>query len=129
VNHITNRNIEKVDRELGNKEGFMSGFEFKSPERGVATHVYAAFEPSLKGRVTPIHSIRLIVHFSIRVDCDAAPRLISSLGYNGAYLQDSHIADPYKDTIRPYAKDSVEASRLWKLSEKLVKQNFDYKDA
>ena len=41
--------IENVDKELGNKEGFAEGFDFKSPERGVATHVYAAFEPSLKG--------------------------------------------------------------------------------
>ena len=40
---------ENVDRELGNKEGFTEGFDFKTPERGVATHVYAAFEPSLKG--------------------------------------------------------------------------------
>lgn len=38
-----------MDRELGNKEGFADGFDFKPPERGVATHVYAAFEPSLKG--------------------------------------------------------------------------------
>lgn len=41
---------EGVDKELGNKEGFSAGFDFKTPERGVATHVYAAFEPSLKGQ-------------------------------------------------------------------------------
>ena len=40
---------ENMDKELGNKEGFTEGFDFKTPERGVATHVHAAFEPSLKG--------------------------------------------------------------------------------
>ena len=39
---------EDVDKELGNKEGFTEGFDFKTPARGVATHVYASFEPSLK---------------------------------------------------------------------------------
>ena len=34
---------EDVDKELGNKEGFAEGFDFKTPARGVATHVYASF--------------------------------------------------------------------------------------
>ncbi|KAL9597619.1 MAG: hypothetical protein Q9179_004207 [Wetmoreana sp. 5 TL-2023] len=41
-------------------------------------------------------------------------------------LKDSHIADPYVDTIKPYARDKVEADRLWKLSEELVGQSFAY---
>ncbi|KAL8785851.1 MAG: hypothetical protein Q9195_008475 [Heterodermia aff. obscurata] len=41
--------LEAVDRELGNAEGWSAGFDFKTPARGVATHVYAAFEPTLKG--------------------------------------------------------------------------------
>ncbi|KAI4156773.1 MAG: hypothetical protein LQ340_000030 [Diploschistes diacapsis] len=87
--------LQGVDKELGNKEGFSAGFDFKTPERGVATHVYAAFEPSLKD-------------------------------HNGSYLQDSHIADPYVDTIKPYAQDAVEANRLWSLSEEIVGQKFEY---
>lgn len=47
------RRTEDVDKELGNKEGFVEGFDFKTPARGVATHVYASFEPSLKGRSFP----------------------------------------------------------------------------
>lgn len=46
---------EGLDKELGNKEGWAEGFNFKTPARGVATHVYAAFEPTLKGQsFTPI---------------------------------------------------------------------------
>lgn len=52
--------------------------------------------------------------------------LTSVLGYNGEYLQDSRISDPYTDTVRPWATSRVEADRLWKLSEKLVGQEFSY---
>lgn len=87
--------LQAVDRELGNAEGWSEGFDFKTPARGVTTHVVAAFDPALKG-------------------------------YNGHYLQDGHIADPYVETIKSYAQDKVEADKLWKLSEKLVGQNFTY---
>ncbi|KAF2104818.1 putative retinol dehydrogenase 12 [Rhizodiscina lignyota] len=40
---------------------------------------------------------------------------------SGAYLADCKIAEP----LNPYAKDPVGAERLWKLSEKLVGQEFD----
>lgn len=48
------------------------------------------------------------------------------LEHNGAYVQDNHIANPYVETIKPHAKDPVEAERLWKLSEQIVGQKFDY---
>ncbi|KAI9370069.1 hypothetical protein BJX61DRAFT_535956 [Aspergillus egyptiacus] len=44
---------------------------------------------------------------------------------NGAYLQDCHVADPWTETVKPWATDKVEAERLWKLSEELVKQDRD----
>ncbi|KAL8725887.1 MAG: hypothetical protein Q9181_006247 [Wetmoreana brouardii] len=87
--------MEAVDREQGNAEGWSEGFDSKTPARGVATHVVAAFDPALKE-------------------------------YNGDYLQNGHIADPYVDTIKPFAWDKVEADGLWKLSEELVGQNFAY---
>ncbi|KAM0257663.1 hypothetical protein ACHAQJ_004227 [Trichoderma viride] len=86
--------LAAVDRALGNTEGW-EDFKWKTPERGVATHIYAAFEPTLKEN-------------------------------NGAYLQDSRIADPYTDTVKPWVTDKIEADRLWKLSEKLVGQEFAY---
>ncbi|KAL9127722.1 MAG: hypothetical protein Q9217_003452 [Psora testacea] len=46
--------------------------------------------------------------------------------HNGAYLEDSKIADPWMKTVKPWATSSIEAERLWKLSEELVGQEFDY---
>ncbi|RFU77519.1 ww domain-containing oxidoreductase [Trichoderma arundinaceum] len=86
--------LAAVDKAFGNAEGW-EDFKWKSPERGVATHIYAAFEPSLKE-------------------------------HNGAYLENSHIADPYTETVKPWATSKTEADRLWKLSEKLVGQEFSY---
>ncbi|KAK1979461.1 WW domain-containing oxidoreductase [Colletotrichum cereale] len=86
--------LTAVDRSLGNKEGW-ADFKWKTPDEGTATHVYAAFEPSLKDN-------------------------------NGVYLENSHIADPWVETVKPWGTSPVEAERLWKLSEKLVEQEFQY---
>ncbi|KAJ0103987.1 hypothetical protein J7T55_011004 [Diaporthe amygdali] len=45
---------------------------------------------------------------------------------NGAYLDDCHVADPWTQTVRPWGTSPIEAERLWKLSEQLVGQSFDY---
>ncbi|KAJ3498387.1 hypothetical protein NLG97_g1165 [Lecanicillium saksenae] len=86
--------LKAADRTLGNKEGWV-GFEWRTPDQGAATHVFAAFEPSLKNN-------------------------------NGVYLENSHVADPNVETVKPWATSAVEAERLWKLSEKLVGQEFSY---
>jgi hypothetical protein len=36
-----------VDKALGNKAGWDKGFEWKTEDQGIATHVFAAFHPSL----------------------------------------------------------------------------------
>ena len=41
-------------------------------------------------------------------------------------MNNSHVADPWTETVKPWATSPVEAERLWKLSEKLVDQEFDY---
>ncbi|RAH83875.1 putative short-chain dehydrogenase [Aspergillus japonicus CBS 114.51] len=89
------KELQAVDRSLGNREGWRDEFDAKNLERGAATHVYAAFDPSLKAA-------------------------------NGAYLIDCHVADPLVDTVKPWATSSFEAERLWRLSEKLVGQEFPY---
>ncbi|OTA70418.1 WW domain-containing oxidoreductase [Hypoxylon sp. EC38] len=86
--------LRAVDKALGNKEGWTE-YIYRTPQAGAATHVYAAFSPSLKD-------------------------------HNGAYLQDCHIADPWVETVKPWATSPIEAERLWKLSEKLVGQEFAY---
>lgn len=102
--------IGDADRALGNKEGW-SSFEWKTPDHGAATHVFAAFEPSLKGA-----SATSFKNYAN----------ISSVDSNGVYLEDSHIADPNVETVKPWGTSAVEAERLWKLSEKLVGQEFRY---
>ncbi|KAK0710328.1 retinol dehydrogenase 13 [Lasiosphaeria miniovina] len=86
--------LRDADKAIGNREAWEE-FKAKTPEQGVATHVYAAFHPELKT-------------------------------HSGAYLQDSHIADPWVDTVKPWGTSLVEAEKLWKLSEKLVGQEFVY---
>lgn len=46
--------------------------------------------------------------------------------HNGAYLQDAHVADPWTEVVKPWGTSAVDAERLWKLSEKLVGQEFSY---
>ncbi|KAK1621872.1 putative short-chain dehydrogenase [Colletotrichum phormii] len=45
---------------------------------------------------------------------------------NGQYILSGRVADPFTDTVKPWATSSVEAEKLWKLSEKLVGQEFSY---
>ncbi|KAF5241660.1 hypothetical protein SNK03_011758 [Fusarium graminearum] len=47
--------------------------------------------------------------------------------HNGAYLLDCRLADPFTDTVRPWATSSTEAELLWRLSEKMVGQKFPLK--
>lgn len=46
--------------------------------------------------------------------------------HNGAYLVDCKVADPWTETVRPWATSAIEAERLWKLSEELVGETFEY---
>lgn len=45
---------------------------------------------------------------------------------NGAFLSDCHVADPYLEEVYSWATSKVDAERLWKLSEKLIGQEFDF---
>ncbi|KAK4152480.1 short-chain dehydrogenase TIC 32, chloroplastic [Chaetomidium leptoderma] len=86
--------LRATDRAMGNREGW-GEFKFKNNDQGIATHVFAAFHPSLED-------------------------------HNGAYLQDAHVADPWTETVKSWVTSTVEAERTWKLSEKLVGQEFLY---
>ncbi|KAH8661994.1 hypothetical protein BX600DRAFT_481730 [Xylariales sp. PMI_506] len=50
----------------------------------------------------------------------------SQIPHNGSYLEKGKVGDPWTDTIKPWATSLVEAEKLWKLSEKLVGQEFPY---
>lgn len=45
---------------------------------------------------------------------------------NGAYLSDCHVADQNLEEVYSWATSKVDAERLWKLSEKLVGQEFSF---
>ncbi|PWY69488.1 short-chain dehydrogenase [Aspergillus heteromorphus CBS 117.55] len=49
---------------------------------------------------------------------------LSSLESNGSYLQDCTILKP--EQVRSWARDPIEAEQLWKLTEDIVKEKFDY---
>ncbi|KAJ3956836.1 hypothetical protein N0V92_006620 [Colletotrichum tropicale] len=70
-------------------------FNPKTPDQGVATHIYTAFSPDLKG-------------------------------LNGKYFNDCRLADQYNEEVHSWATDKIDADRLWKLSEKLVGEEFEY---
>lgn len=101
-----------IDKALGNREGW-ADFHIKTPDQGVATHVYAAFDSALDGTVDSSNPFEL-------------KTLIIRLAHNSSDLIDSRIGDPLTDTIKPWASSSLEARRLWHLSEKLVGQDFAY---
>ncbi|KAJ5825922.1 hypothetical protein N7474_003060 [Penicillium riverlandense] len=86
--------LQSTDKSLGNAEGWKE-LTFITPDQGVATHVFASFDPNLKAN-------------------------------NGAYLIDARVADPLSDTVKSWATNSLEAERLWQLSEKLVGEEFKY---
>ncbi|KAI4102240.1 MAG: hypothetical protein LQ339_004765 [Xanthoria mediterranea] len=66
---------------------------------------------------TPQQGVATYVHAAFDPDLE---------GHNGVYLQDSRIADPWTDTVKPWATNPIEAERLWRLSEELVGQRFSY---
>ncbi|EIT76353.1 dehydrogenase [Aspergillus oryzae 100-8] len=45
---------------------------------------------------------------------------------NGAFLSDCHVADPDKEEVYSWATSKVDAERLWRMSERLVSQEFKY---
>ncbi|GKU00738.1 unnamed protein product [Fusarium langsethiae] len=45
---------------------------------------------------------------------------------NGAYLLETRVSDPFVDTYKSWARDPVEAEKLWRLSEELIGQKFRY---
>ncbi|OJJ66793.1 hypothetical protein ASPBRDRAFT_366431 [Aspergillus brasiliensis CBS 101740] len=68
---------------------------WKSMSQGVATHVFAAFHPS----ITTSHN-------------------------NGGFVQDCAVVK--LEEVRSWARDPIEAERLWKLTEEIVGETFEY---
>ncbi|KAH8657947.1 dehydrogenase [Xylariales sp. PMI_506] len=87
--------LHQLDLVQGHKSYWQQRFQYKTPTQGVATHVFAAFHPSLE--------------------------LAEN---NGSYLSDSAVVS--RSLVHSWARDTIEAERLWSLSEELVSQEFEY---
>lgn len=71
--------------------------------------------------------IQMLVMVSVKyIFCNRPKSDLDCLAHNGTYLFDCHAADPWTETVKPWATSPVEAERLWKLSERLVGQEFHY---
>ncbi|KAI6261314.1 hypothetical protein MCOR27_004712 [Pyricularia oryzae] len=46
--------------------------------------------------------------------------------HNGAYLLDSHVADPVEDPVAAWGTSEADAEKLWRLSEKLLGEKFEW---
>ncbi|KAI8314376.1 Short-chain dehydrogenase TIC 32 [Colletotrichum sp. SAR11_240] len=90
--------LRRVDAVMGTKYLWgMGGIAPKDMDQGVATHVYAAFDQELLRQER-----------------------------NGEYLNHCRVADPYEEEVYCWATSKVDADMLWRLSEKLVGQEFAY---
>ncbi|KAI1780430.1 NAD(P)-binding protein [Hypoxylon cercidicola] len=70
-------------------------------------------------------------YFTVQTPEQAASNLVytafdPAITPNGSYLEDCRVASPWTDVLLPWATSPVEAERCWKLSEKLVGQEFSY---
>jgi NAD(P)-dependent dehydrogenase (short-subunit alcohol dehydrogenase family) len=92
------KDLAVAEAEYGTK--FNTGFpqsELKSNENSVATHILTAFSPD-----------------------------IATEELNGKYFLDARIANPWEGETYAWASSKIDAERLWKLSEKMVGQEFTY---
>lgn len=91
----------------------------KTMESGVATHVVAAFHPSLGAPGKSFERKR--DHRETRGPITNSVMLAE---LNGSYLLD---CNPVKrEEMLPWGRDPIDAERLWKTGEQLVSQAFTY---
>lgn len=108
--------IVKADRAQGHSEFWVHDLSalFKTMEQGVATHVFAAFHPSISATGKLFYSCHTFITLTT----------ILCVVNNGSFLQDSHVT-PLED-MYPLGRDPIDAEKLWALSEKIVGEKFDY---
>lgn len=109
--------------------------ELISPERGISTHVFASFDPVLKGMpslsnlpLLPYSLVPLLLDqprnpffFQLPAGLLVVTNDSHHSAHNGAYLeQRARLADYYVDVVSPAAISDIEAEKLWTLSAKAV---------
>lgn len=87
--------------------------------------VYAAFDPDVTGEIfLPLFLLSAAMYRHEREQLRIV--LTTSVAHNGAHIEECHVADPWIGAVKPWATSPIEAERLWKLSEKLVGQEFGF---
>lgn len=109
--------------------------ELISADRGVSSHVFASFDPVLKGMsslssllfLSSGSSVPLLLDLPRKpfVPLPAALLVVANnshySAHNGAYIeQRARIADYYVDCVSPAAISDIESEKLWTLSAKAV---------
>lgn len=84
----------------------------KTLDENIATHIYASFDRDLTGK--PKFCLHL--HMVLTLDMTAQ--------HNGAFLTDCKVVPA--EEIWSWGRDAVDAEKLWKISEDLVGQKFEY---
>ena len=109
--------IVEIYRNVGSPLGFpehMQKMKFKNHDQGTATHMVAAFANHLNG-----------IPCSFLILVQLSPILTAyAENDNGKYLLDSKVAS--WDMVSSWARNSFDAERLWKMSEKMVGEKFDF---
>jgi NAD(P)-dependent dehydrogenase (short-subunit alcohol dehydrogenase family) len=97
------KDLQKTEEEYGTIFSHTSQSEAegesKTDENSVQTHLLTAFSPELEKQEL-----------------------------NGQHFLDAHLVNPYTGENPAWARDQIDADRLWLLSESLVGQEFSYKD-
>lgn len=107
-----------LDHLLGNAPAFIDWSKVSlmpdPPEVGANTLVYSAFDLEVSSKSLLNHlSLLRCIHLTL-------------VEHKRGYLLSCRLATPWTDTVRRWAMSSIEAARLWKLSEKLLGQGFSF---
>jgi hypothetical protein len=67
----------------------------------------------------------------LTLDQGAATHVVAAFdkniaGANGSYMLKARLADPFVDEVKAWASHDIEAEKLWRLSEELVGQKFEF---
>lgn len=88
----------------------------KNTQGGCATYLVAAFDPTISGKCSREFPNPYVWSGVRGGGAD------ERLEYNGGYLEDCNIVR----TLKPWAADPGAAERLWKMSEEMVGEKFDF---
>ncbi|KAG9506750.1 hypothetical protein J7337_000288 [Fusarium musae] len=103
--------------------GLGTHLDFASMDADLGTFIKSHRERGNSEGWTAIPPVPVEVGAATHVFAAFDPNIKAS---NGACLLEARVADPFVDTVKAWARDAIEAEKLWRLSEDLVGQKFGY---